>query len=63
MYYDKRDLWPMLVRAGFRPSQIRLRYHKFGLNLFCSCQEGRRPPLELAKLVTASTDHVSVGIY
>jgi SAM-dependent methyltransferase len=34
MYYDKRDLWPMLVRGGFRPSQIRLRYHKFGLNLF-----------------------------
>jgi SAM-dependent methyltransferase len=34
MYYDKRDLWPILVRGGFRPSQIRLRYHKFGLNLF-----------------------------
>jgi SAM-dependent methyltransferase len=34
MYYDKRDLWPMLVRAGFKPSEIRLRYHKFGLNLF-----------------------------
>ena len=34
MYYDKRDLWPLLVRAGFEPSQIRLRYHKFGLNLF-----------------------------
>ena len=34
MYYQKRDLWPILVRAGFRPSQIRLRYHKFGLNLF-----------------------------
>ena len=34
MYYGKRDLWPMLVRGGFRPSQIRLRYHKFGLNLF-----------------------------
>ena len=34
MYYQKRDLWPMLVRAGFRPSQIRLRYHKFHLNLF-----------------------------
>jgi len=33
MYYDKRDLWPLLVRAGFRPSKIRLDYHKFGLNL------------------------------
>jgi len=34
MYYDKRDLWPLLVRAGFKPSFITLRYHKFGLNLF-----------------------------
>jgi SAM-dependent methyltransferase len=33
-YYNKRDLWPKLVRAGFRPSAIRLRYHKGGLNLF-----------------------------
>jgi SAM-dependent methyltransferase len=44
MYYNKRDLWPMLVKAGFRPSQIRLRYHKFGLNLFAvaSKDDGRR---------------------
>ena len=34
MYYDKRDLWPLLVRAGFRPRGIHLRRHKFGLNLF-----------------------------
>jgi SAM-dependent methyltransferase len=34
MYYDKRDLWPLLVRAGFKPSAIKLSYHKFGLNLF-----------------------------
>ena len=34
MYYDKRDLWPLLIRAGFTPSQISLRYHKFRLNLF-----------------------------
>lgn len=38
MYYDKRDLWPLLVRAGFKPSAIRLRYHKFGLNLFAAAQ-------------------------
>lgn len=36
MYYSRRDLWPLLVRAGFKPSRIRLKYHKFGLNLFCS---------------------------
>jgi 2-polyprenyl-3-methyl-5-hydroxy-6-metoxy-1,4-benzoquinol methylase len=34
MYYAKRDLWPLLVRAGFKPSCIRMHYHKFGLNLF-----------------------------
>ena len=36
MYFDKRDLWPLLVNAGFRPSEIRLSYYKFGLNLFAS---------------------------
>jgi len=34
MYYDRRDLWPFMVESGFKPSGIRLRYHKFGLNLF-----------------------------
>lgn len=29
-YYDPRDLWPLLVRAGFRPRAIRCRRHKFG---------------------------------
>jgi len=40
MYYGKRDLWPMLVRSGFKPSQIRLTYHKFGLNLFAAAKKG-----------------------
>jgi SAM-dependent methyltransferase len=39
MYYDKRALWPMMVRAGFKPSQIQLRYHKFGLNLFAAAKK------------------------
>lgn len=39
MYYDKRDLWPLLVRSGFKPSQIRLSYHKFGLNLFAAARK------------------------
>ena len=37
-YYDPRDLWPMLVRAGFRPSHIHCRRHKFGLNTFAACR-------------------------
>jgi len=39
MYYGKRDLWPMLVRAGFKPSEIRLEYYKFGLNLFAAAKK------------------------
>ena len=39
MYYGKRDLWPMLVRSGFKPSEIRLKYHKFGLNLFAAARK------------------------
>jgi len=36
-YYDVKDFWPMLVRAGFRPSNIRCFSHKFGLNTFAIC--------------------------
>jgi SAM-dependent methyltransferase len=38
MYYDLSDLWPLLVRAGFLPHQIRSFRHKFGLNLFAVCR-------------------------
>jgi len=38
MYYDPRDLWPLLVRAGFRPSRIRCRRHKLGLNTIAVCR-------------------------
>lgn len=40
MYYDVRDLWPLLVSAGFRPSRIKCFSHKFGLNTFAACQAG-----------------------
>jgi trans-aconitate methyltransferase len=39
-YYAKKDLWPLLVRAGFRPSRIRMRYHKLGFNLFAVAEKG-----------------------
>jgi SAM-dependent methyltransferase len=39
MYYNTRDLWPLLVQAGFRPSGIRCFSHKFGLNTFAVCKE------------------------
>ena len=38
MYYDVRDLWPLLVQAGFRPSRLRCFGHKFGLNTFAVCK-------------------------
>jgi 2-polyprenyl-3-methyl-5-hydroxy-6-metoxy-1,4-benzoquinol methylase len=37
-YFNKRDLWPLLVRAGFKPSRIKLRYHKLRLNLFATAR-------------------------
>jgi SAM-dependent methyltransferase len=42
-YYDPRDLWPLLVEAGFRPSLIKCYRHKFGLNTFAAC---RKEPAE-----------------
>jgi SAM-dependent methyltransferase len=38
-YYDVKDFWPLLVRAGFRPSNIRCFAHKFGLNTFAVCKK------------------------
>jgi 2-polyprenyl-3-methyl-5-hydroxy-6-metoxy-1,4-benzoquinol methylase len=38
-YYDPRDLWPLLVRAGFVPHNIRCFRHKFGLNTFSVCRK------------------------
>lgn len=36
-YYDPRDLWPLLVRAGFAPRHVRCFRHKLGLNTFARC--------------------------
>jgi SAM-dependent methyltransferase len=40
MYYDPRDLWPLLVKAGFRPRHLKVFTHKFGLNTFAVCRNG-----------------------
>ena len=37
-YFDPRDLWPLLVQAGFVPHGIRCYRHKFGLNTFAACR-------------------------
>jgi SAM-dependent methyltransferase len=37
-YFDPRDLWPLLVQAGFLPHGIRCYRYKFGLNTFASCR-------------------------
>ena len=37
-YYDPKDLWPLLVAAGFPPHGIRLRRHKGGLNAVAVCR-------------------------
>jgi len=40
-YFDPRDLWPLLVRAGFKPSEIVCHRHKLGLNTFAACRVAR----------------------
>jgi SAM-dependent methyltransferase len=37
-YFDPRDLWPLLVRVGFKPSEIKCHRHKLGLNTFAVCR-------------------------
>jgi SAM-dependent methyltransferase len=44
MYYDVRDLWPLLVQVGFTPSRIQCFPHKFGLNTFAACTKGEARP-------------------
>jgi SAM-dependent methyltransferase len=39
MYFDPRDFWPLLVQAGFLPSNIHCFSHKFGLNTFAACRK------------------------
>lgn len=48
MYYDEKELWPLLVRAGFAPSRIRCFSHKFGLNTFAVCTRGEEGAASLA---------------
>ena len=38
MYYGKRDLWPLVIRAGFRPSLVRMKYENVGMTLFAKAQ-------------------------
>jgi SAM-dependent methyltransferase len=38
MYYDPKDLWPLLVKAGFLPQFVRTGFQKFGLNTFAVCK-------------------------
>jgi 2-polyprenyl-3-methyl-5-hydroxy-6-metoxy-1,4-benzoquinol methylase len=37
-YYSKRELWMSLREAGFMPSEITVRTHKFGLNVYGVCR-------------------------
>lgn len=41
MYYGKRDLWPLVIRAGFRPSRVRMKYENLGMTLFARAQKDK----------------------
>lgn len=34
-YYNNKQLWQEIRMAGFTPSRIKVKRHKFGLNVFC----------------------------
>lgn len=36
-YYDTRELWKLVVRGGFKPSNVRCRAHKLFLNTYAVC--------------------------
>jgi SAM-dependent methyltransferase len=36
-YYTPRELWMLLVKGGFKPSGVKTRSHKLGLNTFGVC--------------------------
>jgi SAM-dependent methyltransferase len=38
IYYDPRDLLPLLTQAGFKLHEIECYKHKFGLNTFAACR-------------------------
>ena len=42
-YYDPRDFWPLLRRAGFLPHGIKCFRYKFGLNTFAVCRVDAEP--------------------
>lgn len=39
MYYNKSDLWKLLIQSGFKPNQIKMNYHKFWTALFSICHK------------------------
>jgi SAM-dependent methyltransferase len=44
MYYDPKDLWPLMVKAGFLPHAIKCFKHKFGLNTFAVATRSQETP-------------------
>jgi 2-polyprenyl-3-methyl-5-hydroxy-6-metoxy-1,4-benzoquinol methylase len=36
-YYDRRELWRLVVSSGFKPSRVECRSHKLGMNTFAVC--------------------------
>jgi SAM-dependent methyltransferase len=39
MYYDPRDLWPLLIKAGFRPQDVRCKKHWLRVNTLALCRQ------------------------
>jgi 2-polyprenyl-3-methyl-5-hydroxy-6-metoxy-1,4-benzoquinol methylase len=40
-YFNRRELWLLLIAGGFLPSEVECVSHKFGLNTYAVCRSGR----------------------
>jgi 2-polyprenyl-3-methyl-5-hydroxy-6-metoxy-1,4-benzoquinol methylase len=39
IYFDPKDLWPVLIESGFMPKNVKIFKHKFGLNTIAICKK------------------------
>jgi len=44
MYYDPRDLWPLLIKAGFRPQDVQCKKHWLRVNTIAICRQRPEQP-------------------
>lgn len=62
MYYDEKIMWPMLVQAGFKPSDIRMRRAKFFCSLYTRATKAQLYSIELGDRQSVLMDDRAVTV-